>query len=283
MALKDDKRYAGLELVPGTYLPDAGIDYPQDDAMARLVPAPILKDIKFDDSYPYLDDSLSFRMGSALLYAMVFTGMSWLNNICYGVRYRGRDVLRKYRKELKGGLVSVCNHCYRYDGMAVAKLLRHRLWIPMLHEHFQGPNAWMLRHFGGIPLTDGTLSAQKKFNEAFDEIHRRGGWIHVFPEARNWHFYKPLRPFAKGAFTMAYKYNIPVLPINISYRERTGIYKLFGKAEEPLMTITVGEPIFPDVSQPRKNEVERLQLAAHAAVCELGGIIRNTWPAEAND
>lgn len=283
MALKDDKRYAGLEVVPGTYLPDVGIDYPQDDALARLVPAPILKDIRFDETYDFLDDSLSFRIQRVILYSMAFTVMHWANAIRYGIRVEGREVLRKYRKEFAGGVVSLCNHCYRYDGLAVINALRHTLWTPMLHEHFQGPSSWFLKHCGGIPLSDGSLSAQKKFNLAFDEIHRRGGWIHVFPEARNWHFYKPIRPFAKGAFTMAYKYGIPVLPLNISYRERTGIYRLLGPAREPLLTVKIGEPIFPDTTQPRKTEVERLLVASHEAECRLAGITRNTWPAESND
>ena len=49
---------------------------------------------------------------------------------------------------------------------------------------------------------------------------------------------------------MAYKYNVPVIPFVITYRERKGLYKLFGKSSEPLMTLTVGEPLLPDRTRP---------------------------------
>ena len=278
--MKENPRYVNLEVRPGEYVPETGIDYPADDNMARLVPAPVVKQLSFDESYPYLDDSFSFKFQHFLAYALVFGPFFIVNSLRYGLRFEGREVLRKYRKELKGGAVSVSNHCYRWDGMAIAEALRRHIWIPMLHDHFQGPDRWYLRYFGGIPLSDGSLSATRAFNNAFDEHHRRGEWVHVFPEARNWHFYKPVRPFQKGAFTMAYRWGVPVVPISISYRKRKGICRLFDKAEIPLITVRIGEPIFPDTGAPRKAEVDRLLRATHAAVCELGGITSNTWDAE---
>lgn len=267
-----------LKLREGEYLPNVGIDYPTDDPYKRIVPAPKIRDLKFDESYPFLEDTFSFRFQRLLAYFLVEGPFLLVNRLRYGVRFEGRSVLRKYRKEFKNGIVSVSNHCYRWDGMAISEAMRHRLWIPMLSDHFNGPQWWYLKYFGGIPLPDGSFGAQKKFNEAFDAHNSRKAWIHVFPEARNWNFYKPLRPFMKGAFTMAYKYDAPILPVGLSYRERTGIHKLFDKPEIPLITVRIGEPIFPDKSASRRDEVERLLHAAHAAVRDLTGIIENTWP-----
>ena len=134
---------------------------------------------------------------------------------------------------------------------------------------------------GGIPIPEAEagMSAMKKFNEAFDEFHRRGWWFHIFPEACRWDMYKPLRPFQKGAFTMSYKYDKPLLPCVITYRERKGIFRLFGPKELPLLTVTIGEPIYPDTTQPRKTEVERLRDVAHAQMQEMAGITHNPWPA----
>lgn len=284
MALSDNSRYRDLKVADGTYVPDIGMDYPEDDPDARLVPTTKVRDIKFDDTYPYYDNSFSYKVQRFIVsYIVAYGPVFLMNKFGFGMKIEGREILRKYRKEFKKGIVSVSNHCYPYDGNAIAIALGHKLWIPMLSDHFNGKDWWLLTHYGGIPLPDGSFSAQKKFNEAFDKRHEEGGWIHVFPEARNWLFYKPLRPFRKGAFTMAYKYDAPVLPMCITYRERTGIYKWFGKAEHPLVTVKIGEPIFPDTTQPRKAEVERLQNEAHAAVCALGGIIENTWPASWNE
>lgn len=279
MALSDNPRYRDLKVSPGVYIPDVGIEYPSDDCLARLVPVDVKRVLTFDESYPFLDDSLSFKFQRFIAYDfLVFGVLKVLNLLKYGLKVNGRSVLRKYRKEFSKGVVTVSNHCYRFDGMAVAQALRHRLWVPMLQDLFTGADAWSLRHFGGIPLSDGSLSATRKFNEAFDTLHARGGWIHVFPEARNWHFYKPVRPFLKGAFTMAYRWGAPIIPISISYRPRKGIFRLFDKKEIPLVTVNIGEPIFPDITAPRKSETERLLRLTHEAVCRLGGITANTWP-----
>ncbi len=274
--------YGKLKLKEGEYLPDTGAEYPEDNPFASLVPSVQLREVKFDDSYPYLDRSLSFRLQNMLAYFLVFIPYYLINRLVYGVRFEGRGILRKYRKEFSKGIVSVANHCYRWDGMAIAEALRHRLWIPMLKTHFTGKDAWYLRYFGGIPVPE-DFGGLRKFNEAFDTLNSEGGWIHVFAESRNWHFYKPLRPFKKGAFTMAYKYNAPILPIAIAYRERKGFYTLTGKKELPLITVRIGEPIFPDKSRPRKEEVSNLLVKTHSAICELAGIIENPWPAEFNE
>ena len=278
--IKDDKRYREMVVADGVYLPDAGIDYPQDDPEARLVPAEKARDVKFDENFNFLDDSLGFKLGRHAIYIMIAGHLSLMNFLRFGLKVEGRDILRKYRKEFRKGIVSVANHCYKWDGMSISVALRHRLWIPMLPDHINGKDWWPLSRFGGIPLADGTYSATKKFNEAFDELHRRHAWIHIFSEARNWHYYKPLRPFQKGAFTMAYKWGAPVLPIALTFRPRTGIHKLFCSPEIPLITVKIGEPIFPDTSKPRKEEVQRLLNDTFASICSLAGIIRNSWPAE---
>ena len=283
MALSDNKRYRDMELAPGVFVPDVGMEYPEDDPLARLVPFKKKRDLKFDETYPFLEDTFAFKLQRHLAYFLVFGPYYLVNWLKYGINYEGRGILKKYRKEFADGVVSVSNHCYALDGMCIAEALRHRLWIPMLADHFNGSQYWHLKYFGGIPLSDGSISATKKFNEAFDVHHARKEWIHVFAEARSWLFYKPLRPFQKGAFTWAYKWNVPVLPMALTFRPRTGIHKLFGSANIPLVTVKIGEPIFPDTTQLRKTEVERLCRETHAAVCSLAGIVKNSWPAMLED
>ena len=78
---------------------------------------------------------------------------------------------------------------------------------------------------------------------------------------------------------MAYKYNVPVIPFVITYRERKGLYKLFVKSSEPLMTLTVGEPLLPDRTRPRKEQVDAMRLKLHAQMERTAGIQNNPWPA----
>lgn len=283
MNLKDNKRYAGLEVEPGTYIPDVGIDYPTENPLDKLVKMKIVKEIKFDETYPFLDTSLGYKIRRDAFYLLFLPLVRVYSWVRYGVRYHGRENLRKYRAQLANGAITVCNHCFLLDAALVSFAVRHRIWFPSLNEQLASDKAMLIRPFGGIPLADGSFSAQKKFYEAFDEIHRRKGWIHVFPEARSWHYYKPVKPFQSGAFSMALKYDVPIVPVNISYRERKGFRKLLEKPGVPLLTVTIGEPIFPDKSAPRKKEIVRLAAQAHASICKLAGITKNTWPAVANE
>ena len=139
-----------------------------------------------------------------------------------------------------------------------------------------------MRIVGGIPIPDqeAGLSAMKAFNAAFDEYNKLGYWFHIFPEAKRWDWYKPLRPFQKGAFTMAYKYNKPIIPFAVTYRERTGIWRLFGPKDEPCTQVIIGAPIYPDTTKPRAQEVERLLNETHQTICRLAGITHNSWPSQ---
>lgn len=277
-----------LKCEPGVYVPDAGISYPEDNPYTHLVKVETAAGeadrYTFDENYPYIDNSLKFKWNKFLGFLFMWGICAPWNRLKYGLRIRGRKQLRQYRKELSEGAVCICNHVYTFDALCVYQAVQRFgwLWIPMYAKHFNGKQSWKLRHMGGIPVAE-TVAGMRKFNEAFDEYHRRKDWILVFPEEVRWNFYKPIRPFRKGAFTMAYKYDIPVVPLVITYRERTGIYKLFGKAEEPLMTITAGAPVRPDRSHTRKEEVDSLRIRLHETMEKMAGIASNPWPAIPDD
>lgn len=263
----------------GVYVPQTGINYPEDNPYERLVASVYDRHIVFDEHYPYLNDSLSFKIQNwigynLVLYPLVFT----LNHIRFGLRIRGREILKKYKKEFKNGAITISNHMYRLDCPVVLEAVRanRHTRIPMYAANFNTKDNWFMRMVGGIPLPE-NMAALKKFNAAFDEFHRRGWWFHIFPEAARWDFYKPLRPFRKGAFTMAYKYGMPIIPCVITYRKRTGIYKLFGKLSQPLLTVTIGEPVFPDKTNSRKEEVDRMRTEARQRMEKMAGITYNPW------
>lgn len=278
-----NKRYANLEVTPETYVPETGINYPEDDPVARLHKPVYDREVIVDENYPYVDDSFKYRFNRWFNVTFtLYVGVNVFMHIKYGLRVEGRHWLKKYKEQLKGGAISLGNHVYPLDAPTIMYALGNGIntRIPMFAPNFSTKDQYMLTVVGGIPIPEpeAGLSALKKFNEAFDEFHRRGYWFHIFPEAAQWRFYKPLRPFKKGAFTMAYKYNMPLVPCVITYRERTGIFKLFGKPEEPLWTIKIGEPILPDTKAPRKTEVERLREVAHLSMQKLAGITKNSWP-----
>lgn len=273
-----------LKLKPGTVVPQLRDDYPVDNPYVRLYQPAYIRDLRFDEHYPYVDDSWRGRFlrvwGN---YAVLRTVVWAMLRFQMGLKVEGRHWLKDYKQQLAGGAITIANHCHRHDAESIllavdAHLPKTR--IPMFAANFNTKDKTFMEMVGGVPIPPAEmgLEAMKRFNEAFDEFHRRGYWFHIFPESCKWDWYKPLRPFQKGAFTMAYKYQMPLVPCVITWRPRTGIYKLFGPKDMPLMTVRICEPILPDTQAPRKLEVERLREEAHRVMCQAADILENPWP-----
>ncbi|MDL2228737.1 1-acyl-sn-glycerol-3-phosphate acyltransferase [Treponema sp. OttesenSCG-928-L16] len=260
------------------YVPDLGIIYP-DNPDEHIGELEKVHDIVVDENYPFLDKSPKFRFMSFLVYLGIFTLVFFLNKLRFGLKIEGRDIIRKNRRAFKNGAMTVSNHVLRWDLLCVLQAVRYRrLYFPAWKENLSGKDNFWIRHAGGIPVpTD--IHVIRKFNEAFDELHARKKWFHVFPESSNWPYFQPIRPFKKGVFTMAYRYNIPLIPMAFSYRKRAGLFALFNKTY-PLITLRIGEPIYPDMKLSRKEAVVLLREECHKRIVELAGIKNNPYPCE---
>jgi 1-acyl-sn-glycerol-3-phosphate acyltransferase len=260
------------------YVPQLGIKYPEkpDDHMNQNRPG---IDFKIDKNYPFLDKSFFFRLKSALIYLGIFTLVFVLSPIRFGLKIKGRDILKKHRNLFRNGALTVSNHVLRWDFLIILQAVRfRRLYFPAWKENLSGPDRNLIRLVGGIPVpTD--IHTIKYFNAAFDELHERKQWFHVFPEGSKWDYFQPIRPFKKGMFTVACKYNIPVIPMAFSWRESRGLYRLF-KKNYPMVTLNIGEPIMPDQSMPRREAAVLLRAQTHRIIVELAGITDNSFPCE---
>lgn len=259
----------------GPYIPDMGIQYP-DNPHDYLLHPKHLREVVIDESYPFLDKSLKSRIYNKVIYAIIFFVVFWLNPLRYGLKIVGKGNIRKNKKLFKDGAITVGNHIYRWDFLAILQAVKfRRLWFPARTENLAGSDANIIRGAGGIPVPSG-IAATKKFNEAFDELHRKKKWIHFFPEGSRWDFYAPIRPFQKGAFSMAYKYSLPIIPFAFSYRRPTGIYKWL-KVKHPLITLHVGTPVIPDPRLSRKDSMKKMLVETHAQMVQMAGLKDNPW------
>ena len=289
-----NSRYQDLRVTPGTYVPPVSIDYPEDDPYVGLYRPVYDRDFPpVDADYPYFDLSFRNRLRVLFGYSFMLRLLGLVLRVKYGLRWQIEGENRWHRSscsvrrwlrrfDLSRGAITIANHCYRHDCASVLTTFHAscHMRIPMFAPNFRTKDQLFLRIIGGIPIPapEAGLSAMKAFNAAFDEYNRLGYWFHIFPEAKRWDWYKPLRPFQKGAFTMAYKYNKPLIPFAVTYRPRTGIWRLLGPKDEPLTQVIIGAPIYPDTTQPRAAETERLLNVTHETICRLAGIEHNTWP-----
>lgn len=277
-------QFGTFKVKEGVHIPDIGINYPTDNPYRRLVTVQVEDSSKgryqFDETFPYLDESLNYKFNTIGGFFVKWFMIAVHNRCHYGLKIVGQKQLRRFRRQLRNGAVCICNHVFIFDALGVNSAVQRfkRVWIPMYAKHFNGKSSWILRQAGGIPLPE-TRGGIRKFNEAFDEYNRRKQWFIIFPEEVRWDMYVPIRPFRIGAFSMAYKYDRPIIPLVYSYRERKGIYRLFGKKNQPCVTLHVGEPIWFDKNAPRKTELDRVRQLAHDAMVRMAGIEVNPWPA----
>jgi len=268
------------------FIPDVGIEYPEqpDGHMVDVNP---VRDVVVDENYPFIDKTFEFKIKNFLIYLGINSIVFLLCIIRYGLKIEGRKNLLKHRKLLKNGAMTICNHVQRWDFIFVALAVRiRRLFFPIWKEHLRGRDAGWIKHTGGIPIPE-SISTIKCFNRAFDEIHAKKIWMHAYPESTRFDYYVPIRPFKKGVFSMAHRYNLPIVPIAISYRKPHFPFTVINSLREkkgdkklPLITIRVGEPILFDENLDRKEAVQKIRKECHEAVVRLAGITDNPYPAE---
>lgn len=260
----------------GTYVPDLGILYPQEPNQ-HMLEFTKLRDINFDAGYPYVDKSFKARLQSFLIYLGIFTLVFFLHPFCFGLKIKGKKNLKGYKKAFRNGAMTISNHVYRWDFLAIVQALHRRLWVPAKKENICGKDGFLIRSVGGIPIPFGA-SAMKAFNTALEELHKKKQWFHFFPESSSWPYYEPIRPFFKGAFSIAYNFDLPIIPMAFSYRKPKGLLKLFLK-DKPAITLNIGCPLFFDKSlAPRMSQRKMLEVC-HAKIVDLAGIQQNMWPA----
>jgi 1-acyl-sn-glycerol-3-phosphate acyltransferase len=268
------------------YIPQLDVVYPSKPDQ-HMIEMKYVHDLTLDANYPFLDKSFGFRLMRVLEHLTIFTLVFPLCLLRFGLKIEGRDILRKYRTLLKNGAMTISNHIHKWDLLFVLKAIRYRLiYFPVWKDNLRTPDRGFVRYTGGIPIPD-SISLIKCYNQAFDEIHAKKKWIHAYPETAMFYYFRPIRPFKKGVFTMAYRYNLPIIPIAFSYRKPRFPFTLvnlfrtiIGNQKLPMVTLRIGEPLLFDTTLGRKEAVLKMRNDCHETIVRLAGITDNPYPAE---
>ena len=76
----------------------------------------------------------------------------------------------------------------------------------------------MMRHGNTLPLSSNP-ETMKKFWNGMETLLSRGEKILIYPEQAMWWNYRKPRPMKLGAFRMAVKYNVPIIPVFIGMKD----------------------------------------------------------------
>lgn len=124
---------------------------------------------------------------------------------------------------VKGGKIVTCNHFSVGDNYAVWVALRDYMEGKMLYKVIREGNytnspkpfGLFMRHCNTLPLSS-RKATMAKFMKAFAELLQRGETILIYPEQGMWWNYRKPRPMQDGAFSLAVRNKVPIVPIFIT-------------------------------------------------------------------
>ena len=115
------------------------------------------------------------------------------------------------------------------------------------YTNFPGFYGRLMRNCNTLPLSS-NMATMKKFMQAVNTLLQQGHFVLIYPEQSMWWNYRKPKPLKKGAFTMAAKNNVPVLPCFITMKDSDILGEDGYFVQE--YTIHIGKPIQPDPSLP---------------------------------
>lgn len=163
-------------------------------------------------------------------------------------------------KNVKTGAMITCNHFNPFDSFTIEKVFRstkqHRSkkLYKVIREgnytNFPGFYGFLFRNADTLPLSSNKRT-MVNFMKAVDVILQKGDFILIYPEQSMWWNYRKPKPLKDGAFKMATRSNVPVIPIFITMEDSD----IIGEDGFPIQeyTVNIEKPIYPD---PEKSEKE---------------------------
>lgn len=164
------------------------------------------------------------------------------------------------------GAVITCNHFHPMDSFIMQRIFddskhKKRLYRVIREGNYTGfPGffGFMMRHCNTLPLSS-NLQTMKKFLQAVRQVLGEGNCVLIYPEQSMWWNYKKPKPMKTGAFDMAVKNNVPVIPCFITMKDlnKTDAEGLPVQEYTPYL----GQPLYPDptLSKPEAKEKLRRQ------------------------
>ena len=165
---------------------------------------------------------------------------------------------------VQGGKIVTCNHFSICDNYAVWVALRDHMDGRLLYKIIREGNytnppkpfGLIMKHCNTLPLSSQAATV-KKLMEAIKVLLGRGETILIYPEQSMWWNYRKPKPMQDGAFTLAAKNNVPVVPIFITM-EDSDVVDLNGFAVQEY-TVNILPAIYPDNTIPRRDTTQKMK------------------------
>ncbi len=176
----------------------------------------------------------------------------------------------EYLPVLKDGAMITCNHFSPFDNYIVfhciRKYLPHKYLYKVIREgnytNFPGLYGYLFRHCNTLPLSSNRRT-MVNFMSAVQTLLKRKESILIYPEQGMWWNYKKPRPFKSGAFKMAHRAGVPVLPTFITMQDDETRLDENGYPVQR-HTLHIMPPVYPDCKLTEKESAEMMKEKVYA-------------------
>lgn len=191
-------------------------------------------------------------------------GKKFLNDIIKENKLIIRNIngIENFKKVETGAMIT-CNHFNPFDSFSIEQVFRlsgksktkkmYKVIREGNYTNFPGFYGFLFRNCDTLPLSSNKRT-MIEFRKAVDTILQRGDFILIFPEQSMWWNYKKPKPLKSGAFKLATKNNVPIIPIFITMEDSD----IMGEDGFPIQeyTINIGEPIYPNAELSERENTE---------------------------
>ncbi len=127
---------------------------------------------------------------------------------------------------LANGAIVTCNHFSPFDNYIVFHCIRKYLPRKYLYKviregnytNFPGLYGFLFRYCNTLPLSRNRRT-MINFMTAINTLLKRGETVLIYPEQEMWWNYKKPRPYKVGAFKIAHRAGVPVVPTFITMQD----------------------------------------------------------------
>ena len=167
-------------------------------------------------------------------------------------------------RNLTSGAVLTCNHFNPLDSFVMQIVYQEskpkgRKFFRIIKEanytDFPGFFGFLMRNCNTLPLSE-NMSVTADCLKATEELLNEGHLVLIYPEQAMWWNYRKPRPLKIGAFKIASKSGVPVVPIFITMEDS----ETMGPDGFPIQryTVHIEKPIYPDENKSIKENADMM-------------------------
>ena len=205
---------------------------------------------KVDENYKYLKTKPLGKVAHASLRGLIGVAKYPITRLRYRLKVKGRANLKGINNA-----IAVINHVDEFDCMIAVRALRYKKVYITVGEfnNFKNLLGSMLRAWGTMPIAESVAAQKNMINAAETILKKKNRVILFYPEGSMWQDYEKPRPHLRGAYHYAVKFNLPVVPLFITFPPERNKKKFKRHA-----VVHILPPIYPNQDLPRAQNITNM-------------------------